>query len=68
MNSNTLRYIAAGAYALVSILGILGKITPSQSTEILAALIAAYHIAQGQLTPATNAQTPNNTPPKPSIP
>lgn len=68
MTSNTLRYFMAGAMLALAILGILKVITPAQAHALTAAVLSAYAIAQGQLTPATNAGTPDNLPAKPPAP
>lgn len=68
MNSNGLRYVAAGAQLIVVALGVFKVIDPGQTAELTGAILAAYHFAQGQLTPATNARTPDDAPGRSSLP
>ncbi len=71
LSSNQLHVIAAiaqGCNALVALLSAIGTIPhvpPQVSVAIVGFIAAVGHIAAGIVTPNTNAQTPDNAPPKP---
>jgi hypothetical protein len=67
MNSNTIRYVAALLQLIVGLLALFGKITPAQASGAIGLILSAYHIAQGQFTPATNRETPDNLPYSPGL-
>lgn len=64
MNSTNLRYVAAVLQFTICGLASFKVIDPAQAVSLTAGLMGAYHLAQGQLTPDTNARTPNDAPTK----